>query len=150
MATKQQILGNLGEDFVRKNIDCPRCKRPDKSLKKLPTNFRCADLICDFCGYLAQVKSSNSKDVSICPSKIIGAAWEPQAQRMQAGIYFPLFLVQVDSIQRQRAIYYLPADLQTQEMFEPRNPLSATAQRAGWRGFLINLEMATAQPVRLI
>jgi len=150
MTSKHQILGNLGEEFVRKNIDCPRCKRPNKSLKKLPTNFRCADLICDFCGYLAQVKSSNSKDVSIRPNQIIGAAWEPQKERMQAGIYFPLFLVLVDSSQRQKAIYYLPADLQSPEMFEPRNPLSSTAKRAGWRGFMINLSKATADPVRLL
>jgi len=152
MPTRNQILGNLGEEFVRKNIDCPRCKRPNKSLGRLPTNFKCADLICDFCGYLAQVKTSNWREVSPYPigKKIPGAAWAPQEERMQAGVYFPLFLVLVDSPRRQKAIYYLPADLQTPQMFEPSTPLTASAQRAGWRGFRINLTEAAAEPVRLL
>jgi hypothetical protein len=27
------------------------------------------------------------------PARILGAAWEPQRSRMEAGIYFPLFLI---------------------------------------------------------
>ena len=55
MTTAKQKLGDFGEDFIRKNFDCPKCKRK-KTLKRLPPNFKCADIICDFCGYLAQVK----------------------------------------------------------------------------------------------
>ncbi len=149
MATNHQILGTMGEDFVRRNISCPRCKRSKQTLRMLPPNFRCADLICDFCGYLAQVKTSNTKDITKCPNSILGAAWGPQKDRMQAGIYFPLFIVLVDSKQKDRAIYYLPADLQTSEMFEPRKTLSAAAKRPGWQGYIINLTKATAQPIRI-
>jgi len=56
MTTDKQKLGDFGENLIRKKFDCPKCKRP-KTLKKLPPNFKCADLICDFCGYLAQVKT---------------------------------------------------------------------------------------------
>lgn len=58
---------------------------------------------------------------------------------MRAGIYFPLFLVLVDGNASSEKIYYLAADLQDPEMFEPRKPLSATARRAGWRGFNYNI-----------
>ena len=32
-----------------KSCSCPRCKRSD-TLVRLPPNFKCADIICDFCG----------------------------------------------------------------------------------------------------
>jgi type II restriction enzyme len=36
-------------------------------------------------------------------------------------------------------IHYLSADLQVPEMFIPRKPLSETAVRAGWQGFMYDL-----------
>lgn len=117
---------------------------------RLPPNFKCADLICDFCGFLAQVKASTSANVGVLPSKIMGAAWGPQKARMDAGIYFPLYLVLVAPAQVEFAIYYLSADLQPPELFLPRNPLSETARRAGWQGFLYDLKAVSGRLVRLI
>jgi type II restriction enzyme len=68
MRTHKQ-LGDWGEQMVVKSCACPQCKRT-KTLKRLPTNFKCADLICDFCGYLAQVKSRKTKDVEQLPDRI--------------------------------------------------------------------------------
>jgi type II restriction enzyme len=45
-------LGAFGESLVAKKCHCPRCKRVN-SLKNLPNNFKCADVICDFCGFVA-------------------------------------------------------------------------------------------------
>ena len=56
MVTDKQKLGDFGERFVKQNFPCPKCKNK-KTLKQLPPNFKCADIICDFCGYLAQVKT---------------------------------------------------------------------------------------------
>ena len=137
MKTSKQILGNKGERLVVKYCDCPRCKRA-KTLKLLPPNFKCADIICDFCGYLAQVKTANIPDINKLPNTVIGAAWKVQEERKNSGIYIPLFLVQINP-QKEFAVYYLPADLQSPEMFQPRNPLSATAKRAGWQGFMYDL-----------
>lgn len=122
------------------------------SLKRLPNNFKCADVICDFCGYLAQVKAASASDVEKVPRTILGAAWGPQRERMDAGIYFPLFLVLVDAGatgRKRYSIHYLPADLQSPEMFRPRNPLSPTARRKGWRGFIYNLDPVHSHFVRL-
>ena len=151
MATKLQINGDAGEELVRARINCPKCKKLKKSLRLLPRNFKCADLICDFCGYLAQVKSVSVDDINKLPKIISGAAWGPQQERMEAGIYFPLFIVLTNSRQKSSTkIYYLAADLQTKEMFLPRKPLASTARRAGWQGYTIDLSKAVAQPVQLV
>lgn len=141
MATDKQELGALGERLVVQTCACPSCKQR-RTLKPLRTNFKCADVICDFCGYLAQVKASTSKDGRTPPRRLLGAAWEPQKLRMDAGIYFPLFLVLVTPARDFFSIHYLPADLQSADMFLPRNPLRVNARRAGWRGFNYDLEVA--------
>lgn len=131
MANAKQDLGAWGEQLVAKHCRCPRCKRT-KTLKRLPTNFKCADLICDFCGFLAQVKTMNVKAPTPLPKQVLGAAWGPQKDRMDSAIYFPLYLVLKAPVGP--AIYYLPTDFQTPELFAPRKPLSATAKRSGWAG----------------
>ena len=141
MTTSKQSLGDRGERFVCRQCACPACKR-SKTLKRLPTNFKCADLVCDFCGYLAQVKTRSTKTPETLPKTILGAAWGPQKRRMEAGIYFPLFLVQF-STPRHKAVFYLPADLQRPAMFKPRKPLSSRAKRAGWQGFVYDLSEVT-------
>jgi len=138
MATDRQALGNFGEERVTKDCSCPKCKR-SKTLVRLPQNFRCADVICDFCGYLAQVKSVTVASIEEVPRRILGATWNPQSERMQAGIYFPLFLVLTNHRKSAYAIYYLSADLRRPEMFKSRKPLSPTARRAGWTGFVYDL-----------
>ena len=149
MATSKQELGNFGETFVTKNVNCPSCKRSAQTLRLLPTNFKCADIICDFCGYLAQVKSVTVKNIDELPNEILGAAWGPQKERMDSGIFFPLYVVARDS-KRNIGLFYLPSDLQTIEMFKPRKPLSASAKRAGWQGFMIDLRKGSSKPIRLI
>lgn len=149
MATMKQELGAFGERIVAKACPCPRCKKLG-TLVRLPTNFKCADLVCDFCGFLGQVKASTVKDPSRLPSQILGAAWGPQKARMDAAIYFPLYLVLATSDLKEYAIYYLSADLQTEELFVPRTPLSITARRAGWQGFYYNIKAIHDRFVRLI
>ena len=150
MATKHQALGNKGENLVKSKIDCPKCKQGKFSLKLLPVNFKCADVICEFCGYLAQVKSNNVKDINVFPRTVLGAAWGPQKERMDAGIFFPLFIVLFsETNSKEFGVYYLSADMQTKEMFVPRKKLSVTAKRAGWQGFQIDFAKAIATPVRL-
>lgn len=148
MATDKQKLGDWGEKLVASNCACPKCKRV-KTTRLLPPNFRCADLICDFCGYLAQVKTSKVANVDRLPSTIPGAAWGPQKERMDAAVYFPLFVVLVTPDFKRSAIFFLPADLQTPDMFVARKPLGESAKRAGWQGFLISCAPVRDRFVRL-
>ncbi len=147
MATAKQELGLFGEERVARDCSCPRCKRI-RTLVRLPSNFKCADVICDFCGYLGQVKSVTTKHINTVPKTILGAAWRPQKERMESGIYFPLFLVLVDG-NRKYSIFYLPADVQQPSMFRARTPLSLTARRAGWQGFIYDLSTSQDRLVRL-
>ena len=148
MATAKQMLGAWGESLVAKACDCPQCKRP-RTLKRLPTNFKCADLICDFCGFLAQVKAMTVNTVEPLPKQVIGAAWGPQKERMDAAIYFPLFLVL--KAPTAHAVYYLPTDFQSPALFAARKPLSQPARRKGWQGFMYVLNAVPAGAfVRLV
>jgi hypothetical protein len=146
--TRHQLLGQHGEEVVVR-LPCPRCKR-GRTLKRLPVNFKCADVICDFCGYVAQVKTTARPNIDEPPTRLMGAAWAPQRERMDAGIYFPLFIVVVTPDLRRAAVYYLPGDLQTPDMFHMRKPLSDTARRAGWTGYELRLDVPGGHPpVRL-
>lgn len=150
MVTRLQELGSFGELLVAKLCSCPKCKR-QKNLKRLPPNFKCADVICEFCGYLGQVKTSVVADINKPPKTILGAAWAPQKERMEAGIYFPLFIVLVQSgSPKNAAVYYLPADLQNPDLYITRKPLSEGARRAGWTGFYYDLNSLGNRLVRLI
>lgn len=144
MPTKKQLLGSWGETLIAKKYACPRCKRP-RTLRRLPPNFKCADLICDFCGYLAQVKTASVRNVAVVPKTIPGAAWKPQKERMRAGIYFPLFIVLRS--RSKSAVYYLPTDFQTPKMFKKRAPLSTSARRPGWQGFIYKLAILDKRAV---
>ena len=148
MPTVRQQLGAWGENLVANTCDCPKCKRTN-TLKLLPPNFKCADLICDFCGYLAQVKSMNVNDCEKLPKTVLGAAWGPQKERMDSAIYFPLYLVLKDQKNSNSAVYYLSADLQTPDLFKSRKPLSSTAKRAGWQGYYYDLLSVHNRLVRL-
>lgn len=136
---KKHELGAFGESIVAKRCHCLRCKKQN-TLKNLPNNFKCADVICDFCGFVAQVKSIHTKLTDKIPRSVLGAAWGPQKERMEAGIYIPLFLVLVNS-NKDFSIYYLSADLQQQGMFIPRKPLSSNAKRKGWQGFYYDMSL---------
>ena len=84
------------------------------------------------------------------PKQLLGAAWGPQRERMEAAIFFPLFVVLTADARKSCAIYFLSADLQTNEMFEARKPLSETAKRAGWQEFLIRCDLVRDRFVRLV
>lgn len=145
MPTSRQTLGSLGERAVRERVACPRCSRV-RHLVPLPTNFQCADLICKFCGFLAQVKSVTLKNAEL-PDRILGAAWGPQHEQILAGIYQPLYIVGFDTKQRLLSIDYVPSHIlqASPAVFEPRAPLKATAKRAGWKGF--NYRLSALPPV---
>ncbi len=134
------------------HVSCPRCNRV-RHLARLPRNFQCADVICKFCGYLAQVKALTLPDgTDRLPDRVLGAAWGPQHDQITAGIFHGLFLVGYRAPHELRFIDYIPAHIleASPAVFEPRNPLSDTARRAGWRGFYYNLAKIPAIGIRRV
>lgn len=72
----------------------------------------------------------------------MSAAWKPQHQRILAGIYSGLYLTGYRKNGKTLVlIEYVPPQIleATPQVYEPRKPLSATAQRAGWRGYTLNV-----------
>lgn len=137
--TSFQLLGELGELTVIKTCPCPKCKSRH-TLRRLRANFKAADVICDFCGFTAQVKAVTVRKPKQKLKSLLGAAWSVQQERMKSLIYLPLFIVTVLKGTPERVLY-VPSDLQVDSMFKPRKPLSKTARRAGWQGFVYDLSM---------
>jgi hypothetical protein len=73
---------------------------------------------------------------------VLGGAWGPQHDQIVAGIYHGLFVAGFTDRGRLARIDYVPAHIlqASPGVFEPRQPLSASAKRAGWRGFVYNLD----------
>jgi hypothetical protein len=144
VATKKQQLGARGEKAVREHVPCPHCARI-RHLTPLQTNFPCADLICKFCGFLAQVKTYNLKASDALPGRIPGAGWRVQHEQIMAGIYHGLYLVGIRDADLIR-IDYVPAHIlqACPDVYRPRKALSATAKRAGWVGFEYDIEALPA------
>ena len=85
MPTTKQALGAKGEAAVSQHVACPRCGRK-RHLTRLPRNFQCADVICKFCGFLAQVKAVTLEPGSDhAPDRVLGAAWRPQQEQIIGG-----------------------------------------------------------------
>lgn len=140
--TTKQKQGAAGEQAVCQRVPCPSCGKA-RHLTRLPPNFQCADVICKFCGFLAQVKTAAlGAGQTELPDKIPGAAWGPQQEQIVAGIYHGLFLVGLSPAGRLVLIDYVPPHILqgSPEVFEPRNPLRPTAKRHGWTGFVLNLK----------
>lgn len=115
-------------------------------------NFECVDVICKFCGFLAQVKATQVTTVPDGPPRtVMGAAWGPQHARIIAGIFHPLYVVSYRGRTLER-IDYIPAHMLAAHpgVYKPRTPLSATAKRAGWQGFLYDLSALPAVAVQQV
>lgn len=145
MPTDRQDLGRRGEKAVCDHVVCPRCNRA-RQLRALPQNFECVDVICKFCGFLAQVKATTVEaGTSTRPDRILGAAWQPQHQRIINGIFHALYIVSFSGRTLIR-IDYIPAHILEAHpsVFKPRKALSETAKRAGWQGFMYDLSEVPA------
>ena len=142
--TSHQALGDYGEAVVAR-LPCPKCKH-DRTLRRLPVNFRWADIICDFCGYLAQSQGDGASRRRHSATIAHGSCRGPQNERMTAGIYFPLFIVVANADRSAHAVYYLPADLQQPEMFQQRRPSQANGAPSGMGGLQTTTRPARGTP----
>ena len=97
-------------------------------------------MICKFCGFLAQVKATSRSSNDGPPPTVLGGAWQPQHERVIAGIFHPVYVVTFAGAKLAR-IDYVPAHMLGAHpaVFKPRARLSETAQRAGWQGFVYDL-----------
>ena len=141
MSTTRQQLGDRGELEVSRRALCPGCGGA-KRLKPLSQNFECADLICKFCGFLAQVKATTlAAEAEGFPSRIQGAGWRPKRDQIRAGIYHGLFLVGYSPKGKLVRIEYIPPHIlqATPNLYVPR-VIGPGAKRAGHAMFDYQLD----------
>jgi len=145
-----QELGKQGEKAVCAHVPCPRCGR-EKQFRPLPTNFECVDVICKFCGFLAQVKATSRASSDGPPATVLGGAWRPQHQRVIAGIFHPVYVVTYAGTSLTR-IDYVPAHMLGAHpaVFKPRAKLSESAKRAGWQGFVYDFRELPAIAIQQV
>jgi type II restriction enzyme len=133
MTEDKKIQEELSFRVIRKFIACQECGRGP--LVALPPNYPTVDIICQFCSNTAQVKTFRTKsEANRLPRNIVSAAWKPQKERMDAGIFQPLYIVSFYDSRPLRA-YYLSSKIQKKyqkELFIKRKPLPSYNVRAGF------------------
>ena len=96
------------------------------------------------------MKAYRTNNLDSIPSKVLGGAWRVQNERMDAEILIPLFLTLIAPSGREFAIQYLSANLPNADLFVIRIPVSPSARRAGWQGFIYHLQSVKDAIVKLV
>ena len=116
----------------------------EETSRRLPTNFKCADVICDFCGFLAQVKAVSSKNIETVPRTILGAAWRVQRKGWSQESTF--LCISFGSMIAGSTPFSI-----SRRNAEPGHLRREKAtKRSGWQGFIYDLTGRENSIVRLI
>jgi hypothetical protein len=117
------------EDWFRNQAFCPSCG--NSQMTQFEANRPVADFICRTCDEEYELKSQKSK----FGRKVVDGAYHTMCERLAANNNPNLFLLNYDLDQRSVSnLFVVPRHFFVREIIEERNPLSATARRAGWVG----------------
>src|SRR5574344_720462 len=133
--SRTQIARVLTEDWVGRNIYCPICGRP--IIHHYENNRPVADFYCD-CGSDFELKSKCSADGNI-GKKVADGEYHTMISRITSLANPNFFFLSYDNYYVNN-IFMVPNHFFVPEIIEKREPLAATACRAGWEGcnILIN------------
>ena len=125
---KAQIIRVLSEAWVSNNVFCPCCGR--EHIRDLKNNLPVADMQCDNCGEIFELKSKSGK----IGNKIVDGAYSTMMQRINSAANPELFVMQYTPEFEVTDLTLIPKFFFVPGIIEKRKPLSQTAQRAGWVG----------------
>ena len=126
--SNSQKIRVMSESWVAHNIFCPICGNPH--ISNLSNNMPVADLSCDYCGEIFELKSK----CGIIGNKIADGAYSTMIKRITGSDNPDLFVMQYSTDLQVVDLTLIPKFFFTPEIIEKRKPLSATAKRAGWIG----------------
>ena len=133
--SKSQIARVITEDWVYRNMYCPRCGFV--RIKKFENNQPVADFFCPACHNEYELKSKNG----ILGSKINDGAYSTMIERI-TGNDNPDFFFMTYSYDEHKVndFILILKHFFVPDIVEKRNPLNSNARRAGWVGcnILIN------------
>lgn len=130
-----QIARVLTEDWGRKNLYCVSCRQ--NRLEPLRDNSQVYDYACGRCNELYQLKSQRRP----LGDKFVDSAYAPMIESIRTNKAPNLLLLHYDPVDYCAAnLVVVPRFFLSTSCIEARNPLSASARRAGWVGCNIVLK----------
>ena len=127
------------ETWVRREVYCPNCGQAN--LDKFPNNRPLADFSCLSCGEEYELKSQKHK----FGPRVADGAFRAKCERLTAKNNPNLLLLNYDLKQfGVTNLFVVPKHFFVRDIIERRNPLAATARRAGWIGSNILLDKVPA------
>ncbi len=133
--SESQISRVLTEDWLGRNMFCPVCGAP--VLGHYEANRPVADFFCDDCKSDFELKSKERKTGTVS-SKIADGAYDTMIERITS-LRNPHLFVMTYADWSVNNLLVIPKFFFVPEIIEKRNPLSATARRAGWTGCNIEI-----------
>lgn len=118
----------MSESWVGKNLFCPSCGNPH--LSNLPNNMPVADLRCEHCGEVYELKSKKGK----FGNKITAGDYSAMIHRITSSDNPDLILMEYTDDLQVNNIIFIPKFFLVSSMIEKRKPLSSDARRSGWTG----------------
>ncbi len=126
--SNSQKIRVMSESWVGKNIFCPICG--SSHICNLNNNMPVADLKCDNCGEIYELKSKQGK----VGSKINDGAYSTMLERINSSNNPNLFIMNYSDNYQVTDLLLIPKFFFVESIIEKRKPLSPTAKRAGWVG----------------
>lgn len=123
-----QKIRVMSEHWVENNVFCPCCGNPQ--IIKLKNNRPVADFQCDNCKEIYELKSKKGK----MGRKISDGAYLTMIERIKSIDNPNLFILNYSLDLQVTNLLVIPKFFFVIDIIEKRNPLSLTAQRAGWTG----------------
>jgi len=130
-----QIARIVSEEWVANNGYCLACDA--NSLSRLPANTKSTDFVCSSCSHRYELKTFRRRPGKSLPD----GAYSSLMGRISDGTAPTLFLLQrsdswdIDAFSAIHSVFLTPS------VIEKRRQLSPTAQRAGWIGCNIRMDL---------
>ncbi|WOL39726.1 DpnI domain-containing protein [Pyramidobacter sp. YE332] len=138
-SSRSQKIRIMTETWLAGRMFCPCCGHD--SLTKLPNNRPVADMRCDACGEIFELKSKAGR----LGKKIAAGAYGAMIERIQSNSNPHLLILQYALNLAVTALTLVPKFFFAPAAIEKRRPLAATARRAGWTGCNILYERIPPQ-----
>jgi type II restriction enzyme len=123
------------ERWVKDQLYCPNCGNPQ--INQFPANQPVADFVCPSCSEEFELKSQKT---AFGP-KVVDGAFRTMCERLAASNNPNLLLLNYDLARLSvKNALIVPKHFFVRKIIEERNPLAATARRAGWIGCNILLK----------
>lgn len=138
--SNSQIARLLTENWVKKNMYCPRCGR--LHIEQFENNRPVADFFCPQCSSEFELKSKSGT----LGAKINDGAYSTMIERI-TGNHNPdfFFMSYSKSEQTVENLIFIPKHFFVPDIIEKRKPLADNARRAGWIGCNIVIDKIPEQ-----